>query len=41
MRSVISSDRYDTVLLLSVLEHVPEPSKVASEIYRILKPGGP
>jgi SAM-dependent methyltransferase len=41
MRSVISSDRYDTVLLLDVLEHVPDPSKVVSEIYRILRPWGP
>jgi 2-polyprenyl-3-methyl-5-hydroxy-6-metoxy-1,4-benzoquinol methylase len=41
MSGVISSGRYDTVLLFDVLEHVPDPSKVASEIYRILKPGGP
>lgn len=40
MRSVILSDRYDMVLLLEVLEHVPDPSNVVSEVYRILKPGG-
>jgi SAM-dependent methyltransferase len=40
MSRVISSDRYDTVLLLGVLEHVPDPSKVISEIYRILRSGG-
>ena len=28
------------VCILSVLEHVPQPWKIAEEIYRVLKPGG-
>ncbi len=30
----------DTVLLLMVLEHVPQPAKAMSELHRIFKPGG-
>lgn len=30
----------DAVICLSVLEHIDEPLKAVSEIYRILKPGG-
>lgn len=30
----------DGVLLSSVLHHLPDPSKCAAEVYRILKPGG-
>lgn len=30
----------DVVYSISVLEHVPNPAKTLSEIYRILKPGG-
>lgn len=30
----------DTVLLLMVLEHVPQPSAAIAELYRIAKPGG-
>ena len=30
----------DTVLLLDVLEHIPDPEKALSEIFRVLKPGG-
>jgi SAM-dependent methyltransferase len=32
--------RFDTVLCLEVLEHVPYPGTVVAEIYRVLKPGG-
>lgn len=31
---------FDTVLCTEVLEHVPEPSQVLSEVNRVLKPGG-
>ena len=30
----------DTVLMMHVIEHVPEPATTLKEIYRILKPGG-
>lgn len=30
----------DAVVCKAVLEHVPEPHKAASEMYRVLKPGG-
>jgi SAM-dependent methyltransferase len=40
MSGVIASGKFDTVLLLDVLEHVPDPAKVLSEIYRVLRPGG-
>jgi len=40
MSGVVASDRYDTVLLLEVLEHVPNPQRVVSEIFRVLRPGG-
>lgn len=36
----IAGDRFDTVLLLDVLEHLPDPEKCLREIQRILKPGG-
>ncbi len=38
--SVIDNNHYDSALCLDVLEHVPDPSKALSEIYRILKQGG-
>jgi SAM-dependent methyltransferase len=31
---------FDTVLLTAVLEHIEEPAKALSEMFRILKPGG-
>jgi SAM-dependent methyltransferase len=31
---------FDTVLCTEVLEHVPEPTQVLSECYRVMKPGG-
>jgi SAM-dependent methyltransferase len=30
----------DAVLLLQVLEHVPEPARVLEELHRVLRPGG-
>jgi len=35
-----SSESFDVVLSLWVLEHLENPLKVLSEIYRVLKPGG-
>jgi SAM-dependent methyltransferase len=40
MRGVIESERYDTALLIEVLEHVPNPFKAAGEVFRVLRPGG-
>ena len=34
------ADRFDTVLLADVLEHIPEPHRLISEIARVLSPGG-
>lgn len=31
---------FDTIILSDVLEHIPEPGKLWSEMYRILAPGG-
>lgn len=36
----LPSARYDAVILLYVLEHIPQPSRTLAEIRRILKPGG-
>lgn len=36
----IDSDVADTVLSISVLEHLAEPQSLLNEAYRILKPGG-
>jgi len=33
-------DFFDAIYLDSVIEHVPEPTKIIEEIYRILKPNG-
>lgn len=33
-------ESFDTVILSDVLEHIPNPSDVMSELKRILKPGG-
>jgi SAM-dependent methyltransferase len=34
------ADSFDAVAIQAVLEHVPYPRKVVSEIHRVLKPGG-
>jgi 2-polyprenyl-3-methyl-5-hydroxy-6-metoxy-1,4-benzoquinol methylase len=39
MRSLAQAS-YDTVLCSEVLEHIPQPNKAISEVYRILRPGG-
>lgn len=36
----IADNSMDTVLLLDVLEHLPEPDACIAEIYRVLIPGG-
>lgn len=36
----IKSNIFDVVLLTQVLEHIPNPSIVLNEIYRVLKPEG-
>ena len=36
----LAADSVDTVLCTEVLEHVPDPDKVISEVARVLRPGG-
>lgn len=36
----LSDDAVDHVLLLDVLEHIPDPVRCLAEIFRVLKPGG-
>lgn len=36
----VESERFGAVLFNQVMEHVPEPSKVLDELFRVLKPGG-
>ena len=36
----VENDRFDYVVFNQVLEHLPEPKRVLSELHRVLKPGG-
>ncbi|GIT84845.1 class I SAM-dependent methyltransferase [Acinetobacter towneri] len=36
----LADDSFDNIACLEVIEHVPDPEKVFSEIYRVLKSGG-
>jgi ubiquinone/menaquinone biosynthesis C-methylase UbiE len=36
----VDEGRYDRIVFNQVLEHVPDPRAVLSELYRVLKPGG-
>jgi SAM-dependent methyltransferase len=36
----VEDGRFDRIVCNQVLEHVPEPSAVLTELYRVLKPGG-
>lgn len=36
----VPSERYDAVICHQVLEHVPDPSAAATELHRVIKPGG-
>jgi SAM-dependent methyltransferase len=36
----VEDERYDLVLLTQVLEHLPEPGEVLTELFRVLRPGG-
>ena len=38
--TMVSSDHYDSAIILEVLEHLPKPIDALKEIYRILRPGG-
>lgn len=40
MQSSFPSETFDAVIIMEVLEHVPEPHRAALEIHRLLKPGG-
>ena len=36
----VEDARFDHVVLTQVLEHIPEPARVLTELHRVLKPGG-
>lgn len=40
MNLSLGNDSFDIVICSQVYEHVPDPKKLFSEIYRVLKPGG-
>jgi 2-polyprenyl-3-methyl-5-hydroxy-6-metoxy-1,4-benzoquinol methylase len=39
-KAAFSCESFDVVTLMDVIEHVPEPSELMNEIYRVLRPGG-
>jgi 2-polyprenyl-3-methyl-5-hydroxy-6-metoxy-1,4-benzoquinol methylase len=39
-KAAFSSESFDVVTLMDVIEHVPQPSGLVEEIYRVLRPGG-
>lgn len=39
-RSSFPDETFDAVIIMEVLEHVPEPHRATLEIHRLLKPGG-
>jgi SAM-dependent methyltransferase len=36
----VEGDRYDFVIFIQVMEHLPQPALVLKELFRVLKPGG-
>jgi len=36
----VEADRFDFVVFNQVMEHLPEPGRVAQELFRVLKPSG-
>ena len=36
----VEDNRFDHIILNQVLEHIPEPTEVLTELFRVLKPGG-
>jgi SAM-dependent methyltransferase len=40
MRLPLASNRFDVLVSMDVLEHLPDDCKALSEFYRVLKPGG-
>lgn len=40
MKLPFASETFDTVLTTQVLEHVPEPSRMIEEMYRVMRPDG-
>ena len=40
LKAALPSESFDVVTLMDVIEHVPNPSELIGEIYRLLRPGG-
>jgi SAM-dependent methyltransferase len=36
----VSAEAFDFVWCINVIDHTPDPNRMAAEIYRVLKPGG-